>query len=202
MLSLFLQFCGWTFVSSSFHPVLVPFREFLFTYGLPVHNNTSRNLCAASYLPQSPPISSTPVVSRLFPSPSNVCPLAPIRIILVLFFAFLRVTPHHCTPIRLHTHTHTHTTIYTPSTSLPRTHAFHSSPHPYLLRARTSAPIHVILCLLSASLRAPVYHSTHYLSIYYHPHPSTPPFGVCVTLRPPPCILSDLIVHTSCVDLE
>lgn len=129
-----------------------------------------------------------------------------LQLMLVLFWSFFLsffIQPRISTP----THTYTHTYTYTRNHLHP-IHIPPANPHNRLLskachvRARTSAPIHVVLCLLSASTRAPMYHSNDYISIYYHPHLSAPLFGVCVTLRTPPCILSDLIVYTSCVDYE
>ena len=162
MLSLFLQFCLRTFVSSSFHPVLVPFREFLFAYGLFVHNNTSCNPLCRVLSPATP--SGLLHTSRESPVPTSVhCVFSSsCSYYFGLFFCVSLCNP---TPLHphapIHTHTHPHTTIYTPSTSLPRSHTFHPSPHPYLSRARPSAPIHVVSYLVSASLRAPMYHSTH-----------------------------------------
>jgi len=144
ILSLYLQLCRRTFVSNSFHAVLVPFRGFLFACRLFVRNNTT--LCTTSCIPQPPPISSTLVAS---PCVSGKNFLSYVRHFNSYssdfgpYFVFPRVTPHQYTHTHLYIHdTHPPTNIFTPSLPLPQTHIIHSSPHLCLSRVRTSAPPH------------------------------------------------------------
>jgi len=174
-LSLFSKICHRTFVSNSLHPDLVPFREFRFVYGLFLCTTIPpATPCVVSYLLQPALISSAPVASDLFPPP----PMCVLQLLFVLFWSFFCVSscyPTHYTYTHLYTRIRIHTHNYlTPSTSLPLTHTIHSSPHPCLSRARTSAPIHVISCLLSVS---PVFQCTvapityPFSTIYIHLHP-------------------------------
>ena len=105
---LFLQFCRRTFVSSASHPVIVPFRElFLLTVCLCI---TIPPVCYRIFR-RPLQISSTQVVSHLFPSPSAQCvSSSSCSYSFCPFVAFLSVNPHHYTPT--HTHLYIHTLKY------------------------------------------------------------------------------------------